>query len=252
MAAFASLLLASGAAVRVASLNLCTDEYLLLLARPGQIASVSYLSQDPLESPLWPAARQHHGNRGSIEDVVSRRPSVVLTMGGGGRSTALLARRLRMKAVDLSYPSTLNDVIGNVHSIANITGTTSVAQRLVGEINWLRATSPRSAQDAIWISGRGDSLGAGSLGAEWLRLAGLKQRPLPGSRATLEQLLVRPPAVLVRSDYRSRQASAASHWLDHPIVRRAGARQIATDGRRWTCMGPLMISEIERLRRLAQ
>ena len=37
---------------RIASLNLCTDEYLLLLARPQEIAGVSFLSQDPLESPL--------------------------------------------------------------------------------------------------------------------------------------------------------------------------------------------------------
>ena len=49
----ASAFLAASAAARVASLNLCTDEYLLLLARPGEVVSVSYLSQDPLESPLW-------------------------------------------------------------------------------------------------------------------------------------------------------------------------------------------------------
>ena len=46
MPGFASLLVAS-AAVRVASLNMCTDEYLLLLARPQEIASVSRLSRDP-------------------------------------------------------------------------------------------------------------------------------------------------------------------------------------------------------------
>ena len=48
MPAFASLLAAS-AALRVASLNMCTDEYLLLLARPSEIASVSRLSRDPAD-----------------------------------------------------------------------------------------------------------------------------------------------------------------------------------------------------------
>ncbi len=52
MPGFASLLAAS-AAVRVASLNMCTDEYLLLLARPQEIASVSRLSRDPADSSLW-------------------------------------------------------------------------------------------------------------------------------------------------------------------------------------------------------
>ena len=77
----------------VASLNLCTDEYLLLLARPPEIASVSFLSQDPLKSPLWRSARRYPANRGSIEDVLDRRPDIVLTMGGGGRATRLIARQ---------------------------------------------------------------------------------------------------------------------------------------------------------------
>jgi iron complex transport system substrate-binding protein len=45
--------------------------------------------------------------------------------------------------------------------------------------------------------------------------------------------------------------SSGTQWLKNPIVRRAGARQIVTDGRPWTCLGPLMIPEIERLQRLA-
>ena len=72
MAAFASLLAAS-AALRVASLNLCSDEYLLLLAHPGEVVSVSRLSQDPQESILAPLARRVAGNRGRIEDVIAAR-----------------------------------------------------------------------------------------------------------------------------------------------------------------------------------
>jgi iron complex transport system substrate-binding protein len=106
--------------------------------------------------------------------------------------------------------------------------------------------------DAIWISGHGDSLPPGSLGSQWLRLAGFDQRPLPGGRATLEGLLTNPPKVLIRSNYRSGEVSGGTEWLNHPIVRRAGARQITTDGRPWTCQGPLMIPEIERLRKLAR
>ena len=101
MPAFAFL--AASAAARIASLNLCTDEYLLLLADPRAIVSVSYLSQDVRESPLWQSARAHRGNRGSLEDVISLKPDLVLTMGGGGRATALLAKRLHIRAVDLPF-----------------------------------------------------------------------------------------------------------------------------------------------------
>jgi iron complex transport system substrate-binding protein len=246
-----AFLAASAAAARIASLNLCTDEYLLLLAKPREIVSISYLSQDPQESPLWQAARAYRGNRGSIEDVLAARPTLVLTMGGGGRSTGLLAMRLHMRALDLPYATSLTDVERNLRTVAELMGSPDRAGPWIARIEQLRRTSPSTAQDTMWISGGGDSFAATSLGAQWLRLAGFRQRGLQGNRATLETLLATPPKVLVQSDYRSGQMSGGSRWLNHPIVRSAGARRIVTDGRPWTCMGPLMIGEIERLRRQA-
>ena len=232
----------------VASLNLCTDEYLLLLARPHEIASVSFLSQDPLESPLWRSARRHHSNRGSIEDVLARRPKLVLTMGGGGRSTRLLAGRLRLRSVDLASPASLTDVARNLRTVAAALGEPQRAEPWLQRLAQLQRTRPAAARDALWLSGGGSSMAPGSVGAQWLRLAGLEQRPLPGGRATLETLLLRPPSVLVRSRYRSAQVSTGARWLGHPIVRKTKAQRLTTDGRRWTCMGPLVIGEIERLR----
>jgi iron complex transport system substrate-binding protein len=246
-----ALLLGASAALRAASLNLCTDEYLLLLARPAEIVGVSYLSQDPLESPLWRVARQYKGNRGSIEDVIPLKPTLLLTMGGGGRSTALLAKRLHARALDVPYASSLDDVERNLRLVASALNEKQRAAPWIARIERLRRTAPAKTTDAMWISGHGDTLAPGSLGAEWLRLAGFQQRALPGGRVTLETILTAPPRVLIRSDYRSGQMSGGTRWLDHPIVRHARPRQVTTDGRRWTCMGPLMISEIERLRRVS-
>jgi iron complex transport system substrate-binding protein len=82
-----------------------------------------------------------------------------------------------------------------------------------------------------------------------MALAGFRQRAMQGDRVSLEALLVRPPAVLLRSDYRQGQYSNGQRWLSHPAARRPlGARVIATDGRLWTCMGPLLVDEIARLR----
>jgi iron complex transport system substrate-binding protein len=136
--------------------------------------------------------------------------------------------------------------------VASAVGEPERAQPWIAKIQRLRRTAPAKAADAMWISGRGDTLARGSLGAEWLRLAGFEQRPLPGGRVTLETLLTAPPKVLVRSDYRSGQMSGGTRWLDQPIVRNVSARRVVTDGRPWTCMGALMIPEIERLRKMAQ
>lgn len=245
----ALVLLASASAVRVASLNLCTDEYLLLLARPQQIVSVSYLAQDPHESPLWRQARAYLANRGSIEDVLTARPTFVLTMGNGGRATAMLAKRLHLQVMDVPNATDISGVARNLASIALALGEPAKARAWIDRLNSLRASAPKQATDTIWISGGGWSLGAQSMGAKWLRLAGFQQRALQGGRATLETLLIAPPRVLIRSNYRSGQMSGGELWLNNPIVRHSGARQLTTDGRPWTCVGPLMIPEIERLRK---
>ena len=91
-----------------------------------------------------------------------------------------------------------------------------------------------------------------SLGAQWMALAGLRQRPLEGGRASLEAMATNPPNILLASNYRSGQLSQGQRWLDHPLIARLPSRRMATDGRAWTCGGPMMIGEIERLRRLVR
>ena len=246
MPVFASLLAASGA-LRVASLNLCTDEYLLLLARPREIASVSRLSHDPEDSSLWRKARLAPANRGTLESALPARPTLLLTMGGGGRSSTAIARRMDLRSLDLSFPATVDDVEANMVRVARALGDVGRANPWRQQLRRLRA-APLRSRDAIYLGGGGTSVGAQSLGADWMRLAGLTQRSLPGGRATLEMLAVHPPQLLLRSTYRRRQVSLGQRWLDHPLARR---RSIPTDGRPWTCSGPLMLQEIERLRSLS-
>ncbi len=246
MPGFASLSIAS--ALKVASLNLCTDEYLLLLARPHEIASVTRLAQDPAESPLWRQARAFPANRGSVEQVIGARPTLLLTMGGSGRSSSYLARRMGVRTIDLPYASSIVDVATNMRRVAAALGDARRADPWLARLAALQRGALGRHRDAIFVSGGGNSLSPGSPATQWMALAGLKQRRLTGGKADLETLLVAPPSVLLRSDYRRGQMSQGMRWFDHPIVKRLEQRTITTDGRAWTCGGPLMVSEIERLR----
>ena len=248
MAAFASLLVAS-TAIRVASLNLCSDEYALLLARPGEVVSVTRLARDPAESALAQVARGIAANRGRLEDVLAQRPTVLLTMGGGGRSTGAIAATMRLRVVDLPQPATLDDVAANLTRVAGALGDPRRAQPWLVRLALLRREAPARAVDTIWLGNGGESVGATSLSAQWLRLAGLRQRALPGGRATFETLVTSPPKILIKSDYRSGQMSRGQRWLHHPLLARLSSRSLIADGRRWTCTGPLVIPEIERLKR---
>ena len=246
----ASALLISLSAARIASLNLCADEYALLLARPGEVVSVTRLAKDRHESPLAERARKIAANRGALEEVVGHRPTAILTMGGRGRSTSLLAARLGIRTVDLPSPTDIEGVERNLRTVATVLGDVRRARPWLDRIARLKASRPRTQRDSIYVSGGGISVGSWSPAIEWMALAGLKQRNLKSGSVTLETMLTDPPAVLLRSDYRAGQMSLGQRWFDHPVVRRSRTRTMRTDGRAWTCAGPLMIGETEWLRAL--
>ena len=252
LAASAALAGAAEAAPRrVVSLNLCTDEYLLMLGAPEQIVSVSHLARQRAETPLWRRGRRYPANDGSLVSVAPLRPDLVLTMGGGARDRLRIAGRLGIRTLDLPYPQRLADIESHLTQVAKALGRPLAGEMLRRRIERLRRTAPAQSVETIWLGGGGRSVAVHGLGAEWMALAGMRQRALQGDRVSLEQLLSQPPALLLRSNYRAGQYSGEQKWLQHPLARGARrVRSIATDGRRWTCMGPAMISEIERLRRV--
>jgi len=249
MPASALLIGASVASLRVASLNLCTDELLLAIAAPEQIVSVTHLAHKPQETTLWRQARRYRQNDGSLLSVAGLKPDLVVTMGGGARDRARIARRLGIRVLDLPFPQRLGDVERQIASVANALGRRPAGMRWLARLEALKRSQPRGLSDTIWLGGGGRSVQATGLAGDWMRLAGFRQRRLNGDRVSLEQLLVRPPAVLLRSDYRSGEYSGSQRWLMHPLAKGTGrSRTFPTDGRAWTCMGPPMIEEVLRLR----
>ncbi len=234
---------------RVASLNLCTDELLLMIARPEQILSVTHLAQQPAETPLWQRARRYRKNDGSLVSVVPQRPDLVLTMGGGVRNRTALAKRLGIRTLDIPFPLSIGDVEQAISAVSAALGQPARGAGLVRQMAALKRSAPAMQVDTIWLGGGGRTVPAKGLGAEWMALAGLRQRDIAGERVSLEHLLVHPPRLILRSDYRSGQYSSEQRWLAHPLARgTAKSRTIVSDGRPWTCMGPPMIGEILRLR----
>ena len=102
MPGFASLLVTS-AAVRVASLNMCADEYLLLLARPRRspASAACRVTRRTARCGGWP---RFPGNRGDLESALKTRPNLLITMGGGGKSTALIAGNMGLRTSISPFP----------------------------------------------------------------------------------------------------------------------------------------------------
>ena len=238
---------AADAALRVASLNLCTDEMLLLLGQPQQIVSVSHLSHSPHETALWRVAQAHRANDGKLESVIAQRPKLILTMGGAGGARQTLARRFGARLVELPYPSSPADVIAQAAQVAAMLGRPDAAVPFRRQFERLKASRPR-LEGGAFLGGGGLTLSPEGLGAAWLALAGFHQPVVANGRFSLETLATSPPKWLIRSNYRAEQASRGTAWMRHPIVTRLGPRTLDTDGRAWTCGGLPMLDEVAKLR----
>lgn len=189
-------------------------------------------------------------NRGRVTDVVALRPDLIITSAGDPNAAAT-ARRLGIRTVELPQPRTLTDIAANIRTVAAALGQEARGQALGATVADNFGTVPIRQQPALLVAGGGFVAGANGLAAEALRHAGLAAQAVPRGRVSLERLLLAPPAVLVTSHYHPGEASANQAWLMHPALARlpGSVRQIVTDGRRWTCMGPTLAPEIARLRR---
>ena len=249
----ALLLLSSGMAAaapqRVVSLNLCTDELVLALAAPGQLASVSFLGSDAQETLLAARARGVPTNNGRLDSVVALAPDLVIT-GGGDRYARELAARLGMATLDVPPPQTVADIRRNIARVAAALGRPAAGVALTARFDAALGMPPAATQSALLLGGGGSTARADGLGAQLLRYAGLVQQPVPAGQVSLERLLADPPQVIVETRYRSTQGSLGQSWLAHPALAAlpATTRRLAVDGRPWTCMGPSVAPAIATLR----
>jgi iron complex transport system substrate-binding protein len=246
-------LLASPAAAapqRVASLNLCTDELVLLLADRRQLVSVTRLGADPQETPLAPRAAGLHRNNGRLESVAGLVPDLVITGGGANRYAAELARRMGTRVVDVPPPTSLAELRRNVRTVAAALGRPARGEALVRHVDAQLGRPPARPRRAVLLSGGGYTVRPDSLAAELARHAGLAQQAFPAERVALDRLIADPPDVIVVTRYRARQASLHQMWLAHPALKRLPARTrlVEIDGRSWTCLGPLVADDVARLR----
>ncbi len=249
---------ARGRPTRVVSLNLCLDQMVLALAKPENVASVTWLATDPRSAVLADrAARVPRINHGAAEEILPLNPDLVLA---GAYITPFTVRMLRRTGYNvevLDAPTTLESLRAQVRLVGDLLRERGNADAALAEMDaTLAAAAPKpgvAAKRAAVFQPGGFTAGPGSFEHEILTAAGLANvAGETGIRAyghlSLEELLVLRPDLVVSPEYVAGRPSIAEQMLRHPAVRRAGlAQHVATvPANLWSCPG-LMNAEAVRI-----
>ena len=212
------LLWASGAeASGVVSLNLCTDQYLVLLA-PGRIAALSPLARDPSLSVVAAEAARLPWVRADAEAVLSLQPDLVLAAAWGAQPTLAALEARGVRVVRGALPEDFAGIRAETTRMAALLGVEARGAALLAQMDAVLAGIPARARGpALALAPRGYTAGSGSLAGSVLAAAGFTNAG-DGRRQDLETLLTHPPALLVVSaapDF----PSLATDFLRHPALR---------------------------------
>ena len=254
---------------RVVSMNLCTDQLAMLLARKGQLVSVSSMAIDPHVSPMVARAKRFRINHGRAEEIYLMRPDLVLAGTYTDPATLAMLRRLGVRVETLPQVSSLPELRGNITRVGELLGRRQAAHALLHTFDTrLAALAPdvdERRPRAVLYYANGYTLGDATLAGQILHAAGFENAATTdpgtgresgygqGGRLPLERLVMLQPDLVVTSR-RYPGVSRSEAILDHPAVRalRAGMGQAAMTDSDWVCGTPAVldaISALEKVRR---
>jgi iron complex transport system substrate-binding protein len=229
----------------VVSLNLCTDQLLVLLA-PERVAGLDFLARDPALSFVAAQAAKLPTVRADAEAVLMLKPDLVLAGTYGAQTTVALLRARGVPVLQVGSPGDFQGVEAQVMQMAQALGVPARGHALVAQMQAELAALPHvhRGRAVFWEAG-GWTAGPGGLADAALRAAGWQDAGT-GSRLGLEALLRDRPDVLV-TDTAPAYPSLATDLAWHPALR--GLRRIAVPPALLICGGPFSVQAAELLAR---
>ncbi|MDX2259904.1 MAG: ABC transporter substrate-binding protein [Hyphomicrobiaceae bacterium] len=243
---------------RVVSINLCTDQLALMIAAPGQIASVSFLARDRSMSVMADAARAYPENHGLAEQVFLMKPELVLAGTYMTASTVDLLRRLGITVEEFAPATSFADIRRDIARMGELLGHPKRAAELIAELDTRLAAAsrvggPRSPLAALYYANSYTS-GRSTLPDEIVTLGGLRnlsrELGLAGvEKLPLEILVRHAPRVLVTGESYEGAPALAQEGFRHPALKGLGAEEVpaATADKYWICGGPFTAEAVRLL-----
>ncbi|OOZ36054.1 ABC transporter substrate-binding protein [Solemya velesiana gill symbiont] len=258
LALFSANTLGAKKPMRVVSTNLCTDQLLLMLAEPGQIASVSHLAVEPESSYMAEQAKRYPLNHAEVEELLTLKPDLIVAGAFTKKATVNLLRELGYRVEVFPLTSNIAEIKRNVEHMAQLLEQRAKGDELVQEmekrISTVQAEVPNRALPSLFYQPRGYTSGRNTLHDEALILTGWRnvasEHGVNGYGVIdLESVLLAEPVQFFTSDYGQGSDSLAQRQLQHPALRliTGGKPMVNVGFRYWICGGPMIADAIEQL-----
>lgn len=243
---------------RVVSMNLCTDQLAMMLAAPGQLASVSYIARDRRASAMAEDAMAYPINHGRAEEIYLLKPDLVIAGTFSTRATTDMLRRFGVPVAVFEPAYSLDDVPARIAQMGTVLGREEAANALITEFEAAMshiATTTAPPRAALY-SANGYTSGQNSLAGQILEAAGFANiaAELGYSHSgvlPLELLAMADPDVVITTRPYERP-SRSEEILAHPVVSALSRRPDTSEMRDadWVCGTPHVLNAIQKLRHL--
>ena len=246
---------------RIVSMNLCTDQLLILLADPEQIVSVSYLSAEPHSSHVAAevAERGYPLNHNLPEQVIPLKPDLVVTGTFLHQAETRLIEAAGIRVEPFPIFSSLADVKSNIRKMARLIGEPARGESLIAAMDArqrsLLTDLPNEALPAVTYHARGYTQGLNTLTDELMTLAGFhniaRDFDIDGyGSIDLETLVHAGPEVMITSEYAPGTRSVGQYFLQHPVLKTLfpeDTQRIELQTRNLICGVPMNLDALKTL-----
>lgn len=240
---------------RIVSLNLCTDQMLMLLVEPSRIASVSFLAQQADSSVMYREAAALKPNYGRAEEVFVLHPDLVLAGTYTARATVSILERLGKRVEQFEPATTFDDIRSQILRLGQLVEEPAKAEALVAAFDEQvrQLEKPQHRPLAAFYFSNSYTSGGGTLPNTILEAAGLRNL---GAELGLEQTAALPLEVLVTAKpdlvIKGRtysQPALAQEIFVHPALAYLDARseQAVLPDTYMVCGTPHVLRAVERL-----
>jgi iron complex transport system substrate-binding protein len=237
---------------------MCTDQLLLALADPDEIAGLGPYARDPQMSWLAAEAKNYPRLSGEAEDLIALNPDLVLAGKYGKKATRDLLRDHGVKVAEFDVPHSIDEVKAQVRRVGDIVGHPERAGALIEKIDTAAARARAAALQgrlrALAVSRRGWIAGSEGLLSSLLATVGLANSAAElglksGGFVSLETIVAAQPDFILVSESAPRAEDQGKAMLLHPALDRRypPARRIVIPEVLTICGGPMLPAALDRL-----